>query len=207
MKISLIGMSEVGKTLWAKELEKKGFKRYTCDDYIEKKLAKELKPLGYSGIEDVAKWLGQPYENRYTKNSQRYLDLEAESMKEILAEVATMEDDEKVVIDTTGSIIYLDQQVIDEMKTKTKVIYLETPQSVQDEMYQLFLKFPKPLMWSDKFNMRADETIENALTRCYPELLKTRTEEYKKYADLTLDYFKTRKDNFTVDNFLELVLN
>ncbi|MBD3202988.1 hypothetical protein GF327_01730, partial [Candidatus Woesearchaeota archaeon] len=69
MIISMIGMSNSGKTYWSKKLEKKyNFQRYTCDDIIRKKLKKILKKQGFSGIKDVSEWMGQPYEKRYEKN-------------------------------------------------------------------------------------------------------------------------------------------
>lgn len=206
MKLSLIGMSEVGKTMWAKRLEALQYKRFSCDDVIEEKLGAELLPLGYSGIEDVAKWLGQPYEERYTKNSKRYLELEEESMKEIL-DTARADEDSDIVIDTTGSVIYLDESIVSRMKDETTVVYLETPQSVQDEMYELFLAYPKPLMWADQFAMQAGESKQQALARCYPELLRTRTEKYRQYADVTIDYYNVRKDDFSPDDFISLILS
>lgn len=46
MIISFIGMSGMGKSAWSSKLEKeKGFKRYCCDNFIEKGLSPELEKL------------------------------------------------------------------------------------------------------------------------------------------------------------------
>src|SRR6266700_1620483 len=101
MKLSLIGMSGVGKTYWAKQLESQGFKRFSCDDMIETKLEKELQTLGYSGINDLAKWMEQPFEPKYEQNSKKYLALKKEKVKEVY-QIITKENhkNEKIVIDT-----------------------------------------------------------------------------------------------------------
>ena len=71
MKLSIIGMSGSGKSYWSKKLqEEKGFKRFCCDDIIEQKLSHELKKFGYSGLHDVGKWMGQPFDPQYVKRSK-----------------------------------------------------------------------------------------------------------------------------------------
>ena len=70
MVITFIGMSSVGKSAWSTKLEElKGFRRYCCDDLIEKYLGPEFKALGYLGINDVSRWMGQPYDQRYKKTA------------------------------------------------------------------------------------------------------------------------------------------
>ncbi|MDA2921939.1 hypothetical protein MYX07_01595 [Patescibacteria group bacterium AH-259-L07] len=76
MILSLTGMSGSGKTYWSQKLTDHGFSRICCDDLIEEKLAPELVKLGYSGIADVAAWLGQPYEPKFKENEAQYLKFE-----------------------------------------------------------------------------------------------------------------------------------
>lgn len=184
MIISLIGMSGVGKTFWSKKLEKKGFKRFGCDDIIEEKLGKELKRLGYSGINDVAKWLGQPYDTQYETTSKKYLELENNAMSEIFLRVPTEKGD--AVIDTTGSVIYTNKPILKQLKKLTKVIYLVTPLELQKKMYILYLKDPKPVIWGNSFFKQTNESNLDALVRCYPRLLTFRAKEYEKLADVKI---------------------
>src|SRR3990167_7468724 len=127
LPISLIGMSGTSKSYWSKELQNKGFERYCCDDLIEEKLGKELKALGYSGIQDVAKWMGQPFDSQYPEKSKKYLDLEQEVLEEVMIN-AECPHHPGFVIDATGSVIYLGSGVLNRLSTLTRVVYLETPE-------------------------------------------------------------------------------
>src|SRR5437762_762767 len=107
MKISLVGMSGSGKTHWGKKLARQGFTLFDANELLEDKLRDELKKVGYKGIRDVARWMGQPYEKQYSKTSAQYLAAERETMMEILDYVEKRaKPDEHILIDTTGSVIY-----------------------------------------------------------------------------------------------------
>ena len=186
MPISLVGMSGSGKSLWAKRLAEMGWKNYCVDDLIEEKLEPELKALGFSGIADVARWLGQPWGKQYNENQKKYLSFEKEVMKKILGTMMTPNSfrlplvlqgkgKTNIVIDTTGSVIYTGTKILNQLKTKTKIIYLATPPAVQNKMLSLYLKDLKPVIWGKKFNQSPDETNRVALERCYPKLLKFRS--------------------------------
>jgi shikimate kinase len=204
MIISIIGMSNVGKSYWASKLyQYKKFIRYCCDDLIEQKLDPYLKDLGYSGIADVSKWMGQPFEDNYSTNSEIYLQFEREVMLEIFDQVKNMNNTENVVIDTTGSIIYTGQDILDKLAIVSKVIYLQTPQSVKTQMLELYIKEPKPVYWGNIFNKNNHESNLDALTRCYPQLLEYRTKKYAEIAEITLDYFEIRSGKFSLNNFLK----
>jgi shikimate kinase len=206
MKLSLIGMSGSGKTYWAQKLEEVGYTRFTIDDIIEAKLGDELKKNGFSGIHDLAKWLGQPYEPQYQEHSDRYVDLEIEAMDEVFEKVSAMKESDKVIIDTTGSVIYHGAATLHTLETLTKVIYLDTPDEVKDEMYEKYKKDPRPVIWGKSFYRIGDETNEAALARCYPELLSNRAKKYERHAHVTLDYHLLRSELFTTEMFLNQVI-
>ena len=85
MHITLVGMSNIGKTHWSNRLAAEaGFERIDCDFLVEQKLGTELTKLGYAGIEDVAKWMGQPYASQYPDTSQKFVNCERAVMREIL---------------------------------------------------------------------------------------------------------------------------
>lgn len=205
MKISLIGMSNSGKSYWSKKLEKNGFIRLCCDDYIEEKLGSKLRKLGYRGIADVSKWLGQPYDKRYQSNSKIYLDYEKESIIKFIDQIRIDYINRNIIIDTTGSVIYTGSDILKQLKGNTKVVYLETPQKVQDEMYKSYIKEPKPVLWRKSFYKLNDEDDLSALKRCYPEFLKYRTKKYKSLADISLDYYLLRDKNFDIKKFIKLL--
>jgi shikimate kinase len=204
MKLTLIGMSNVGKTHWAKKLEEKGFLRLSCDDYIEDKLEKELRKNRYSGIHDVSRWMGQPYDKQYKQSTKVYLHFEIESLKEFIHVVRNQSRD--FVIETTGSVIYTGVDMLRQLKEQTKIVYLDTPASVQEEMYRSYIQNPKPVLWGNMFQKRDNEDNNEALKRCYPKMLSFRTKEYKRLADIQLDYFTLRERNFTTDRFINMIL-
>lgn len=205
MILSLIGMSNCGKTYWSKKLETAGFKRFSCDDYIEEKLNHELKKLGYAGIQDVSKWLGQPYDKRHAKNSQIYLKFERESLRKFIQFAKEDSVNQQIVIDTTGSVIYTGKKILHELRKYSQIIYLDTPQSVKEDMYQSYLGNPKPVLWGDVYRKRNGESDLAALKRCYLHLLEYRIKKYKEITHLTLDYFLLRALNFSVKDFLSHV--
>jgi shikimate kinase len=204
MKISLIGMSNVGKTYWSNKLKEVGFKVFSCDDMIEERLGIELKKLGYSGISDISKWMGQPFDERYLRNSKRYLEIEKEVMNRITDELIRKEND-KIVVDTTGSVIYTGEDILKKLKKHTRIIYLEAPEKVKAEMLCRYIEYPKPVCWGKSYNKMKNEDDIEALKRCYPLLLEFRSVEYEKYADITLDYFKLREKWLSADEFISMI--
>ncbi|MBI5412160.1 hypothetical protein HZA43_03210 [Candidatus Peregrinibacteria bacterium] len=195
LALSFIGMSNTGKTFWAKRLEKIGFRRWSCDDEIERRLGNELKALGYQGIEDVAEWMGLPQEERSTGNQQKYLAHETDSMRDILSEI----NPPKArfhnrafrglwVIDTTGSFIYTDPDVITKVQENTLIVWIQATAEMKDLLFKQFLEHPKPVIWGDQYQPLSGETPEAALRRCYPKLLEYRTARYAKIADVAIPY-------------------
>ena len=207
MKLSLIGMSGSGKSYWSKKLqEQKGFKRFCSDDLIEKKLSSELKKFGYSGLHDVAKWLGQPFNLQNEERSRKYLYFEKEAMREILKAIEHSNNyNENIVVDTTGSVIYTEKWILEKLSELTQVIYLDTPVSVQEKMYKLYLEDPKPVIWGNSFTKINGESNFEAMRRCYPKLLAFRSKWYKKIAHIILEYNLLRDPNFSVEEFMEAI--
>jgi len=196
MRITLIGMSGAGKTYWSKKLEEKGFKRFCCDDLIEGKLGRELQSYGFrGGIKDVAKWMGQPFDEQYNQTNKKYLAFEEQVLENVLN---TVEKNfyEDIVIDTTGSIVYLSNKALKRLSALTKIIYLDLSNEIKKQMYQQYIKDPKPVIWGKSFYRRNGETNLEALQRCYPELLKYRSNLYENLADMILGYHENLELHF-----------
>ena len=88
LALALVGMSNVGKSLWAGRLAESGFSVYGCDAEIEQQLAPELLNHGYmGGLAEVARWMGQPYAPQFAANQQRYLQLEAKALQSKLGQI------------------------------------------------------------------------------------------------------------------------
>lgn len=200
--ITLIGMSNAGKSYWRRELAQHGFSPYCCDDEIEKLLGPILTDGGYQGIEDVARWMGLPHEEYSRERQRRYLTQELLVMWKAMRQ---LRGERKLVIDSTGSVIYTGEQVRKNLRARSLVVLIDVPQSMQDEMYRQFLAKPKPVIWGDVYAPLPGESPEAALARCYPILLQTRNELYHKWAYVVVDRAKLHEPGFGTDDFLKLI--
>ena len=186
MIISFAGMSSVGKSYWADRLQKeKDYQKYSCDESIEKKMASEPDFYGYKGTAGLARWMGQPGDERYAENSRRYLELETEVLSDILSRIETG-GSKNFVVDTTGSVIYQPPELLRALKRLTKVIYFEMPASMIGKMTDRYLDNgdPKPVIWGDLYRPNPGENKKEALRRCYPALLLYRSKLYEMIADI-----------------------
>jgi len=201
--LSFIGMSNIGKTYWSKKLQDIGFRHFNCDDLIERKLAPVLKKLGYEGIEDVSRWMGQPYDKRFFANQNKYLSFEKEVMEEIFSEVKN-NNSGNIIIDTTGSVIHAGKSVIEKLKQYSIVIYIEASENMMEQMFKKYTEEPKPVVFGDIYNQEQSETQLQALSRCYRKLLSLRSALYSECADVVIPHEAIVKD-MTIGQFVSLI--
>lgn len=201
MRVSFIGMSNIGKSTWARRVAaEKGCALIACDALIEKKLAPELALEGQRGLQGVAAWMGFPFDAQYRKNSGLYLAYEQEVMREALAQLK--EDKGDAVIDTTGSVIYTGADILAELRAATRVIYFEASEAHLESLFERYLAYPKPVIWGDAYKPRKDETPQETLKRCYPELLRERARRYKELAHITIPFEQHRNRKADIDTLI-----
>jgi len=206
MRISLIGMAGSGKSYWSIKLAQHGFRRFCCDDLIAAKLAPDL--IGPDGTTmEMGEWMGFPYEHHHIKHESTYLAYETEVLIEILEylEHHNNTPEENIVVDTTGSVIYTGDEILQKLCRHTTVIYLLTPPEVQEQLLNAYISKPHPMLWRDSFNKNPGETNQEALARCYPQLLSARERLYARCADVEIDYYRQNEKGFSVTDFLHLV--
>jgi shikimate kinase len=206
MRISLIGMSGSGKSHWSARLAENGFKCFSCDELIAQKLAPEaLRPNGTAM--DLGEWMGFPYESGYREREYRYLNYEKEVLTEVLDYLETSQDilDLNIVVDTTGSVIYTGEEIIDRLRRNTTMVYLSVAPDMREGMLKAYMSKPRPVLWRDVFAKKQDETNEQALARSYQTLLSQRERFYESYSDCTVDYYSCRKENLQAQGFLDLI--
>lgn len=206
MHITLVGMSNIGKSHWANRLaEDAGFRRLDCDGLIEKRLGPELSELGYQGIHDVARWMGQPYEARYPAASQRYVEVERSVMQDVIATLRKADPRETpYVIDTTGSVIYSGEDIAHELKALTQVVYFAASPQHISQLFADYLAKPKPVIWGDCYSCARGETEEDALERCYPQLLSSRARLYERMADVIVPHDRHRDPKANTHDLFDL---
>ena len=103
------------------------------------------------------------------------------------------------MIDTTGSVIYVGDEIIGQLRTLSKIIYFEASHSHVAELFTRDLTEPKPLIWDNKFSMRPGEPPDEARRRCLPELVESRAQRYAKMAHVTIPYEKHKKLDVNID--------
>lgn len=207
MRIALIGMSGSGKSYWSRKLEERNFKRFPCDDLIAQKLFPELVKLE-NAVRFLGKWMGFPYQAEYDERESRYLAAEIQMLAEIVDYLGshTGGAEEGIVVDTTGSVVYCGEKILQALRRFTTVVHLSTPPEIQGKMLKAYLAHPRPVLWRGLYALTQGEAIEQALARCYPILLATRERLYQQYAHVTIEDYKRRSKNFGVDEFLQEII-
>jgi len=206
MHISLIGMSGSGKSHWSSRLVAEGFRHFCCDDLIAERLSDELRGPGGT-VMDLGAWMGFPYDTRYPERELKYLECEIQVLRSVLEWMSRHEraPDEKVVIDTTGSVIYAGEAILSTLRKETTVVHLETPPGVRRIMLENYIKRPRPVLWRGMFQKEPHESNESALARCYPQLLVHRERLYERFAHLTVPYELHREGGQGIGDFLRMV--
>lgn len=206
MKLAFIGMSGVGKSHWAKQLAQNGWLHLDCDTVIAERLG-ELIEVGddEDPVHAVGRWMGMPWKPGYAEREAQYLALEREVTAELLDTAADQTAGRNVVLDTTGSVIYTGDTLLERLRAETRVVHFETPTEVRSQMVELYLQEPKPVLWQGGFQPEPFEPQDTALRRCYAQLLADRSDAYRRFADTTLDYAELRVEAFSSDHLLALV--
>ena len=204
LALALVGMSNVGKSLWAGRLAESGFSVYGCDAEIEQQLAPELLNHGYmGGLAEVARWMGQPYAPQFAANQQRYLQLEAKALQDALTwHQETPQGN--TVVDTTGSVVHLDPELLQALRQHTTIIHLAANPDMQQELYRQYLAHPKPVVWGDIYQPLDGELPEAALRRLYPTLLAHRSQQYNRIAHATISHNQLL-DLASTEDFLDTI--
>ncbi|NNC37640.1 MAG: hypothetical protein HKO02_09305 [Hyphomonadaceae bacterium] len=175
LRIALIGMSNIGKSHWARRFKSRhGFHHYEVDDRIQESLS-------LSSISLSAEWMGHPYQKGYQDRAAEYLALEIE-----LTQKAD-DQDGNLVLDTTGSIIYLPEETLAQLTDNYLIIYLAARPDDLERLISLFKSSPKPLIWGDHYHLVSGKSNEESMMSLYPSLLVMRDGMYRNLADIELE--------------------
>mmetsp|Transcript_7820 Transcript_7820/g.18170 ORF Transcript_7820/g.18170 Transcript_7820/m.18170 type:complete len:222 (+) Transcript_7820:26-691(+) len=199
LSLCMIGMSNCGKSFRSTQFHKeRGFQLTCIDGLIEERLGPELTALGYAGIEGLATWMGQPYEQQFPANQARYLECEEELTMSSLPTPG-----QNFVLDTTGSVINL--KAPEKLRESFLVVHIQASEDMLEGMVKTYFACPKPVAWGDAFNQQPGESGEAALRRCYPELLRSRIEKYSKLAHVNVPAKIALGRDISCEQFLQAV--
>jgi shikimate kinase len=204
LRLALIGMSGAGKTFWAKRLADAGHPSLSCDDRIEQRLRAKLDSGGHSGITGVAAWMGWPDSLTYAQREAEYLAEEIANLDEVLSGLEG-EPSKELILDTTGSVIYVGTNLLLRLRRQMTVVYLAASCEEQQLLIERYLTDPKPVLWRGAFQPRASETAQDTVARCYPALIEARRRSYEALAHCTVPVAELHDPSLDAAGFLSKV--
>jgi len=113
--------------------------------------------------------------------------------------------EEGTVLDTTGSVVYTGEKICHRMQSLTTVVYLEASPAEEEVLIARYLSDPKPVLWGDQFVQRPGESTQEAIARCYRELIAYRKKHYERYAHRVVSMERLRNLRPDARGFLELL--
>lgn len=189
-------MSNIGKSHRTHQIKRlKGFKTKEIDDQIGE-------ALGLKSLEEMAEWMGQPYTERFLMYQKKYLDAE-----EKLTQSAIENAEGNFLIDTTGSVVYLSDNLHQKLSENFLVVQFDAAPSMREEMTKAFFEHPKPIIWGESFQRNSKESKDDALKRCYPSLLELRRKKYFELSDIIIPGEVSRHPDISAGRFFEILRN
>jgi hypothetical protein len=209
-RLALVGMSGSGKTFWTKKLAAAGWKAVSCDDLIEKRLAPRLAAGGYSGINGVAAWMGWPDSATYAEREAEYLAEEIAVVDEYLSALEADASGAPMVLDTTGSVIYAQNNILMRLRRQMTVVHLASTEQEQQLLVSRYLNDPKPVLWRGTFHVKDQESARETVARCYPLLIAARRKSYETLAHCSVQVAELRAmsgggDSRDVERFVQKI--
>jgi shikimate kinase len=178
LRLALIGMSGSGKSYWTSRIAATGYPAISCDAQIESRLKPSLETGGYTGINGVAAWMGWPHLPAYADREAAYLSEEIAVLDEVLTGLEK-KPERDLVLDTTGSVIYVGNHLLHRLRKQMLVVYLAASRDEQQLLIQRYLEDPKPVLWRGAFQARPGEDPKATMARCYPVLIGARRQSYE----------------------------
>jgi len=189
LKIAFIGMSNIGKSYTALRLATHyEFNLIEVDKII-------WENLGHDSMEAFAQWQGHPYTKGYSAREKKSIALESQATR-----TALQTQEQNPIIDTTGSVIYADQDVLELLKRDYYVVYIEAMEDHIETLKVQYFKHPKPLIWAGHYKKLEELSKHASILQCYPKLLESRARSYAKLADVTLPSTMILNTNVSIEN-------
>ena len=192
LRIALVGMSNIGKSYTGMRLAT----HYEFDLIEVDKLIWEA--LGQGSMADFAAWQGQPYSDGYAEREAESIALESNATAKALKTLSG-----NAILDTTGSVIYTDKDVQENLVNDWFIVHISASSDAVDRLKQQYFKHPKPLIWNNHFSCKPDQTPDEAIMECYPKLLASRAKAYAALADTTIQSSQILDPEQTIERIFE----
>ena len=119
---------------------------------------------------------GNPDCDSYYLKQTTYLNYENEALIDSLDYLK--KHSKNTVLDTTGSVVYLQKEILERLKNETLIVYIKADEHQEKVLLNKFLAHPKPIVWGNSF--------KNNFETDYKELLQARDKKYCELADVII---------------------
>lgn len=192
LHLAFIGMSNIGKSYTAKRIaDRYEFKLVEVDKLI-------WEELGHDDMASFAEWQGQPYSDGYSEREKKSIELETTATRKALSVSQP-----NTILDTTGSVIYTQKDVLEELSETHYVVYIQASDDALKRLKVQYFQQPKPLIWKNYFEQGLGQSDRDAVLESYPKLLNARADSYEALADTTLSSEYILDSNTSVDEIFE----
>ena len=147
-------------------------------------------------------WVGYPDEAAHEERAEKYLQAEEIVLKEIFDYLSNTQKGQNIVVDSTGSVIYMPESILMRLRQLTKIVYLDITQQDHEKMLQYYLNNPVAIIWNGIFQPLPGESRLQTFARCYPLLIKSREEKYWELAHLTVPAEIHKASGTTLEDML-----
>jgi len=176
LHLAFVGMSNIGKSYTASRLSKTHkFQLVEVDKLI-------WEELDQGSMADFAAWQGQPYTEGYAEREAVSISLETNATRKAMTPI-----EGNSLLDTTGSVIYIDDAVKQQLKDTFLIVHITAGQEDLERLKEDYFSLPKPLIWREHYQKIDGKTQEESILACYPKLLNSRKSAYETLADVTLE--------------------
>jgi len=192
LRIAFIGMSNIGKSYT-------GMRLATAFDFDLIEVDKLIRDtLGHDDMDAFAAWQGQPYSDGYEDREAKSRDLESAATQKALERKSG-----NAILDTTGSVIYTDKLVQENLSKYWFIIHISASDEAVERLKVQYFKQPKPLMWNGHYHCEFGQSPDEAILDSYPKLLASRAKDYAALADGTIASDVILDTSLTIQDIFE----
>eukprot|EP00741_Cyanophora_paradoxa_P000345 tig00000403_g336.t1 len=208
LQLCLVGFTGTGKSLRASQLkEQHGFEMAGVAELLAEDLefgGKVEVPPGVDPLDAVEDWLGYPTDKGFKEREKTYL---AEIDKQVRLN-AVPELGGNFVLDTVASVAFLPQETLEVLRERYFIIHFEPSDQELKDMVEWYTapggKYP--VVWGD-FWLQRQSSEEEALRRCYPEMLRWRRQKYKELAHVNVPASLAADTDVPLQEVIDAVTN
>jgi hypothetical protein len=131
----------------------------------------------------------------YVQREAEYLAEEIGVMDEFLSNLEKETSAAPIVLDTTGSVIYVQNNILMRLRRQMTVVHLANTEDEQRLLVERYLNDPKPVLWRGTFHVKDQERPRETVARCYPLLIAARRKSYETLAHCAVQVSELRATN------------